>query len=218
MPDGDIVHPTLTARYYSPYKQMCEGASSEEELARDLLQCLKKDLKDYGEEPIQLIGQEAALFDAIATQMQNGIEIDWSQERKNIKELAQHMSGQKRALQLVVRGCEQQVAVLQMEQRYQGSWYNFSLEISKHYLLNVYDAQFAKKAEQTRHHYNQVDPEAIRIKLGDIRPLVIKGIEAYANQITKKSSIKRLRLPTRSSKARKIDLRSDLDRDISELI
>src|SRR5258708_34591616 len=98
MHDGDINHPTLSPRYYGLYEQVCEGHYDEEALAREALKCLKKDLKDFGDGPIRLIEQEAAIFEHIAAQLQQGTDVDWAQERRKIKGLAQGANGEQRSL------------------------------------------------------------------------------------------------------------------------
>ena len=147
MPDGDIIHPTLSPRYYGLYEQVCEGHSDEDALTREALKCLKKDLKDFGDGPIRLIEQEATIFEHIATQLQQGKDVDWAQERRKIKGLAQGADGEKRALAYVIKACEQQLRDLQIEQHYGIRSSHFLLDITRRYLLNIYDAHFAGKVE-----------------------------------------------------------------------
>src|SRR5205807_2429557 len=118
MPDGDIIHPSLSPRYYGLYEQVCEGHYDEDALAREALKCLKKDVKDFGDGPIHLIEQEAAIFEHIATQLQQGKDVDWAQERRKVKRLAQRADGGKRALAHAIKAGEQQLRDLQIEQRY----------------------------------------------------------------------------------------------------
>ncbi|GHO98872.1 hypothetical protein KSF_089200 [Reticulibacter mediterranei] len=217
MPDGDIVHPTLSARYNSVYKQLCDGAFDEGALAHEALLCLKKDLQAFGDAPIHLIFQEADLFTAIAIRMQNGQEINWAQERRNILELKRFVDGPKRALGLVVKTCEQQILLLQKEQQYVGMVSDFSLEIMKGYLTNVYDAQFAKKAAQTRGLYRPVDLHTLQQTLGEMRPHVLRGIHFFAEQVLHKGTMQQLRRPRRAP-IKKIDLEQDLNRDLSDLL
>src|SRR5713101_5546405 len=175
MPDGDIIHPALSPRYYSLYEQVSEGHYDEDALAREALRCLKKDVKDFGDGPIRLIEQEVTVFENIATQMQQAEGVDWAQERRKIKELAQYADGEKRALAHVVKACEQQLRDLQVEQHYSLRPPDFLLSITRRYLLSMYDANFAGKVEQSRQHYNQADHQYVITRLADMRPSVIKG-------------------------------------------
>jgi hypothetical protein len=218
MPDGDIIHPTLSLRYYSLYEQVCEGHSDEDALAREALKCLKKDLKDFGDGPIRLIEEEAAIFEHIDTQLQQGKDVDWAHERRKIKGLAQGADGEKRALAHVIKACEQQLRDLQVEQHYGLCPPDFLLSITRRYLLNIYDAHFAGKVEQSRQHYNQADCQYVLTRLADMRPSVIKGLEYLAEQIARRNDVQILRLPSRPRHTRMIDLNTDLERDLSELV
>src|SRR5260370_18720815 len=97
MPDGDIIHPTLSPRYYSLYEQVCEGHYDEEAIAREALNCLKKDLKDFGAGPIRLIEQEAAIFEHIAAKLHQCTDVDSAQESRKVKGVAQHAERATRA-------------------------------------------------------------------------------------------------------------------------
>jgi len=218
MPDGDIIHPTLSPRYYSLYEQVCEESSDEDALAREALKCLKKDVKDFGDGPIHLIEQEVTVFENMATQLQNAEGVDWAQERRKIKALAQGADGEKRAVAHVVKACEQQLRDLQVELHYGLHPPDFLLSITRRYLLNIYDAHFAGKVEQSRQHYNQADRQYVLTRLADMRPSVIKGLEYLAEQIARRNDVQILRLPSRPRDTRMIDLNTDLERDLSELV
>jgi hypothetical protein len=216
MPDGDIIHPTLSPRYYNLYEQVCEGHCDEDALAREALKCLKKDLKDFGDGPIRLLEKEAAIFEHIAAKLQQSTDVDWTQERRKVKGLAQHADGEKRALAHVIKACEQQLRDLQVEQHYGIRSSHFQVDLTRRYLLNIYDAHFAGKVEQSRQHYNQADRQYVLARLTDMRPSVVKGLEYLAEQIARRNDVQVLRLPARPRHTRMIDLNTDLDRDLSE--
>jgi hypothetical protein len=194
------------------------GHYDEDALAREALKCLKKDVKDFGDGPIRLIEQEAAIFEHIITQLQQGKDVDWAQERRKIKGLAQGADGEKRALAHVIKACEQLLRELQTEQHYGIRSSHFQVDITRRYLLNIYNAHFAGKVEQSRQHYNQADRQYVLTRLADMRPSVIKGLEYLAEQIARRNEVQVLRLPRRPRHTRMIDLTRDLDRDLSELI
>lgn len=217
MPDGDIVHPTISARYNNLYKQVDEGAGGEEDWAREAIRCLKKDLIEYGEAPIQLIEQATALFEGIESKLPQNIAIDWAQERRDIKDLAQQVLGSKRAIQLAVKACEQQLHTLRQEKDYAAPC-DFFREISKRYMLNVYDAQFASQAYRNPPRESSSDLNTIRSRLEKMRPLVIQYIARFSDSLVKHGNIQKIRLPRRIGTLRKIDLETDLDSDLSELV
>jgi hypothetical protein len=203
MPDGDIIHPTLSPRYYGIYEQVCEGHYDEDTLAREALKCIKKDLKDFGDGPIRLIEQEVGIFEQIAIQLQQGKDVDWVLERRKIKGLAQGADGEKRALAYVIKACEQQLRDIQIARHYGTSSFHFQLDIIKRYLLN---------------NYNQADKEYVLTRLADMRPSVIKGLGYLAEQIARRNDVHFLRLPRRPQHMRMIDLNTDLNRDLLELV
>jgi len=216
MPDGDIVHPLLSPRYQGLYQQVCEGQFDEEALAHKALYCLKREVEDFGDEPLHLIAREAALFEAIFLQLQQGQEVDWVHERRKLKQLRRYIDGHGRALDLVVKACEQQLRDLEMNYHYRITPADYQWEITRKYLIAVYDAQFEKRAGQLRRPHSQADPEFVRQRLSALRPGVIKGVEYYVDQIVQKGTFGDLRRPRRPK--RMIDINEDLDKDLSELL
>jgi len=143
MPDGDIIHPLPSPRFGQLYLQVCQGEVAEDGLVRAALECLKKEVKFFGDEPLHLIAQEEALFEAIFLRRQQGEEVNWAHERRKIKQLQQSAHGHLRALGLVVRACEDQLRELELHGHSSIMPPDFQREITRHYLINVYDAQFA---------------------------------------------------------------------------
>jgi hypothetical protein len=106
----------------------------------------------------------------------------------------------------------------QIEQHYGIRSTHFQMDLARRYLLNLYDAHFAGKVEQSRQHYNQADRQYVLARLADMRPSVIKGLEYLAEQIARRNDVQVLRLPQRPRHMRMIDLDTDLDRALSELV
>src|SRR5690348_158487 len=61
--DGDKYHKSLAQRYQQLYKQLGQGHFSAEELAHNVLRPLMKDIKGYGNEVIEFLGQVAQLIE-----------------------------------------------------------------------------------------------------------------------------------------------------------
>jgi hypothetical protein len=218
MPDGDIIHPLPSPRFGQLYLQVCQGEVAEDELVRAALECLKKEVKFFGDEPLHLIAQEEALFEAIFLRRQQGEEINWAHERRKMKQLQQSARGHLRALGLVVRACEDQLRELEQHGHYSSTFPDFQREIIRQYLINVYDAQFAEPAvTPLRPHPNQADFEFVQQRLIAMRPNVIKGLESYVEHILQHGTTKGLRRPP-SSPMRKINLAEDAEKDIAELL
>src|SRR5687768_4217757 len=100
MPDSDKVHVGLTPRYQKPYKQLCEGYLSPEELAHNILKPLKKDIQAYGDGPINLIKQVGELLEERASAPIFNLPIDYNVESQNIENLAKRTPGDRRGIAL----------------------------------------------------------------------------------------------------------------------
>jgi hypothetical protein len=218
MPDGDIVHPGVSPRFQQLYVQVCEGELAEDDLVRIALGCLIKEVESFGEDPLHLIAQEEALFEDIFLRRQQGEEINWALERRKLKQLQQSAGGNLRALGLVVRAGEDQLRELEQHGHYYITPPDFQREITRQYLVNVYDAQFAgPAATPLRPHPHRADPDFVRQRLIAIRPDVIKGLESCVEQILRHGTTRGMRRPP-SSPIRKINLEEDAEKDISELL
>jgi hypothetical protein len=218
MPDGDIVHPSVSPRFQQLYVQVCQGELAEDDLVRKALGRLIKEVEFFGDEPLHLIAQEEALFQDIFLRRQQGKEINWAHERRKLKQLQQSADGHQRALGLMVRACEDQLRELEQHGYFYIAPPDFQREITRQYLINVYDAQFAEPAATPlRPHPHQADPDFVRQRLIAIRPDVIKGLGSYVEHILRHGTIEGMRRPP-SSPMRKINLEEDAEKDISELL
>src|SRR5260370_3018712 len=218
MPDGDIVHPLVSPKFQQLYMQVCEGELAEVDLVRKALGCLKKEVEVFGNEPFHRIAQEEAVFENIFFRLQQGDEINWAQERRKIKQLQKSIAGNQRALGLVVRACEDQLRELELHGHYSIILPDFQREITRQYLINIYDAQFAEPAvTPLRPHPNQADFEFVQQRLIAMRPDVIKGLESYVENILQHDTTKGLRRPP-SSPMLKLKLDEDAEKDIAELL
>ena len=218
MPDGDIVHPGVSPRFQQLYVQVCEGELAEDDLVRKALGCLIKEVESFDEDPLRLIAQEKALLEDIFLRRQQGEEINWAHERRKLKQLQQSTGGHQRALGLVVRAGEDQLRELEQHGYYYITPPDFQRAITRQYLINVYDAQFAgPTATPLRPHPHRADPDFVRQRLMAIRPDVIKGLESCVEQILRHSTTRGMRRPP-SSPVRKINLEEDAEKDISELL
>lgn len=116
--------------------------------------------------------------------------VDWSEECTKIDKLARQASGPKRAIELAVKACKEQVQELR-----QGECSRDMLfELTVKYLRNVYIANFEKHMPLAEH-YKGVSQAALDVRLDCMRPHVVQGIVALAMQVVRKGSIHSLRLP-----------------------
>lgn len=118
----------------------------------------------------------------------------------------------------MVRACEDQLRELEQHEHYYITFPDSQREITRQYLINVYDAQFAEPAiTLLRPHPKQADFESVQQRLIAMRPDVIKGLESYVEHILQHGTTKGLRRPPRSP-MRKINLAEDAEKDIAELL
>ncbi len=218
MPDGDIVHPGVSPRFQQLYVQVCQGELAEDDLVRKALGSLIKEVEFFGEDPLHLIAQEEALLEDIFLRRQQGEAINWAHERRKLKQLQQSVGGNLRALGLAVRAGEDQLRELEQHGHYYIMSPDFQREITRQYLTNVFDAQFAEPAATPlRPHPHQADPDFVRQRLLTLRSDVLRGLESCVEHILWHGTTIGMRRPP-SGPVRKINLEEDAEKDISELL
>ena len=205
MPDGDKVHAHLAPIYQKVYKQLCEGQYGSEELAIEALRSIKKNIQNYGDGPLNLIEQVAAQLKQIPTEPLLREIIDWSEESTKVDKLAQQASGTKRAVDLVLKACKEQL----QELRHGAYPQDLMFELTIKYLRNVYMSNFEKHIPLAKH-YHGVSQATVDARLDCMWPHVDQGIVALAMQVVHKGSIHSLRLPRRPKLKCPIDLDADL--------
>jgi hypothetical protein len=87
MPDGDRVHPRLPRPYQKVYKQVCEGRFNSESLAAEVVQIVKHQLQQGGDEPAHLVAQIASRLTTIPKEpLLRGI-VDWPAKSREIEQM-----------------------------------------------------------------------------------------------------------------------------------
>ncbi len=204
MPDGDVVHPNLARRYYKPYKELCEGLNNYS-VANSILITLKKDLKDYGDEPISLIKM---FTNFLKTTTKVGSKIDTRRAYQYLEVLGKKCLAGRRAKELALKACRQLLFELQNGKT------PSDLEKAACYKFtgNIYQANFAERVPLSpdHNHYNETTYSFIRGKLAQIDPLVKEGIEYLASQLTREKPLARIRLPRYADAFTKVDLDTDI--------
>ena len=190
MPDGDKVHVNLAHRYQKVYKQICEGQYDDAELAHEVLKPLKRDLQDYGDEPLQLIRQVSAELDQIPDEPLLKQLVNWGEESQKIDRFAQQNPGSLIAKELVVKACQQQL----QELRYSERPHDLTEEMSRKYVSAVYEANFEERVPLAQY-YNGADQTVVDARLKGMRSHVEQGISSFAVQMIRNGSVASLRCP-----------------------
>lgn len=205
MPDGDKVHPKLAGRYQKPYQQICEGQYSDDELARDIIRALKKDIKDYGFKPLELADRIARQLQEIPCEPLLRATIDWSEQNRMIERLGQQTKGKQRAIDLMVQSGKQ----LLHELRHEVSVRDLHQDMHQRYLTNIYYANFEGRIPLAVSN-NGVAYETVAAKIDALRPHLEREIAALAAQLHRRKDLSHLRLTRRSGTKRMIGLHTDL--------
>ena len=194
MPDGDKVHENLAHRYQQPYKQICEGQYSDAELARAVLHPLKRDLQDYGDEPLKLIQQVATELSHIPQEPLLKQLVNWSEMSQMIDRFAQHMYSHRTAMELAVQACQQQL----QELRSNSCPHDLAAEMLRKYGSTVYKANFEGRVPLAQH-YNGADQSTVDARLQGMRGHVEQGIDSLVAQMMRNGSVTSLRRPPMAS-------------------
>ena len=195
MADGDKGHINLTRRYQKPYQQLCEGLSGDKELAHEVLRPLKRDLRDYGNEPLQLIQQVATELDQIPAEPLLKQSVDWGGKSQRIDRRAQQIDGHLKAIDLALQACQRQLQELRSSIcPHDLTKDDLTKEMYKKYISAVYKANFEERVPLAQH-YNGVDQVTVDTRLKGMRIHVDQGIESFAAQMIRNGSVKHLRRP-----------------------
>ncbi|HEY4383958.1 MAG TPA: hypothetical protein VGN34_05715, partial [Ktedonobacteraceae bacterium] len=110
MPDGDIVHRGLAYRYQKASMQICEDHMSDDEIGHNLLNPLKEEIRNQGNEAvISLLKKVAERFDQIAIELKFNNSINWEKESQLIEQYAQSTYIKKTAKNLLLGACKEQL-------------------------------------------------------------------------------------------------------------
>ncbi len=214
MPDGDRIHSQLSYHYHKAYKQICDGQFAEDTLARDVLRAMTKDIRKYGNGPINLIKEVAAQFEQLPIEPLLKATIDWNDVNRAIEKLAKQANGKTRGIDLAVKACKDFLHELRYELQYGNHSPTIKSEITKKYLWNVYRAEFEDRVPGVPQHYNNVDKGIVNARLTEMRPYIMQGLEKFVVHIVKHGNVNVLQLP-RSTKPKQV---IEIDSDLSQLV
>src|SRR5260221_7267666 len=109
MPDGDIVHPKLPARYWGAYKQVCGPDFNPEATAHDIANPLKKSIQKGGDAPISMIHEAIAALGQLPREplLKRGIE--YGQDSRYIDQLAPKNVGDHSFVEMAKQSLKRQV-------------------------------------------------------------------------------------------------------------
>lgn len=206
MPDADIVHDTLPSHYKKLYKQICEWHWSPEDLRREALIPLKKDIKKFGTGPIDFLSTVESRLDDLASSPLFLSHIDWIKEREYLEQVRHQYRGSNLGLDLALAASKEKLEEIRMGNH--NSQPVLPALIVK-YLSRIYQASFEDRVLLTPDHYDNVSPDIIQERINILKPFVEEGIEIFASQIAGGKDLSALLLPPPVKKG-KVNLETDV--------
>lgn len=207
MPDKDIVHPKLSYRYQRPYKMICEGETDKDYLSYIVAGAIKKDIKDFGEAPIQFLQYvELEVNDPLACGLFNTA-TDWSTKFDRIEQQACQMKGDQRGIDIARNVAKRALVMFQCYS--QPSNYK---QLVDSYLNGIFEANFVERTPLPVHHKN-TSHLTVSNGISAVRDGVQKHINSFSSQIIKNKSLEKI-IRCRNSKI-KLSTMDLLDIDVS---
>lgn len=204
MPDGDIVHEHLKRRYYTSYKQLCEGKLTGEELANGVVEAVWKDMKQGKDTLIDMLKDVATQLQGILDRKEFSEEINWQQEATML-DAKTRVYANKPLRDLAVKACKEEFLAIRNGVHPANSF----IELLTGYMTNVYEAKFVECVPLTRIHHNEVNDAFVGEQLEMMRPFVKARLQEYVKAIYKKETVYLPRQPRR--KHVKMDYTIDSD-------
>lgn len=203
MPDGDQVYGELTQAYEKPYEQICEGHFGPNEIAYNLLDAVRGDIKRNGLGPIKLLLKVADQLDDLPHEPLFKLLIDWRKESRDIERMAREISGRKRAMDLAVDACKRHLRAFQSG----ADIHDHRVALAEAYLQRIFEGEFVGRLPLGNDHFG-IDRATFMERLNLVRPFVIESLAAFAQQIVRKGHTSGLRRPSLARS--RVDANTDL--------
>ena len=186
--DGDKVHADLDQRWQDSYKQLCEWGFGREEIAENIAERLKKDVRMYGDGPIKLLRRFAELLDPFADEPLLCRTDAHLRAKLEAEEIARCASGRPRAIEAAQLAFEQQLQDIKWG-IFAGGAQEVMAVLAKKYIENIYVSNFEEHVPfNPTYHYNGVDQITVSARLKDVRPIVNREIASLARQLCRETS------------------------------
>ena len=207
MPDRDKIHSQLPRKYYTAYKQICEGHEPDDEIARTACKALRKGLVEYGDKPFQMIDDICSELESISSKPLFLPSVDWDKFNKKLDKLVRKPSDNGRAIAMFSDACKSYIHSI----RYDGLLSeDHKNQIISHYINKVYISDFEERVPLNQKHYNDENQATVYERLRKIRPHAEKHIKAFAEKISKSDTVKSITDPKHPKSGEPFDIHEDI--------
>ena len=185
MPDGDVVYHGVGRGYIAPYKELCEGRFSDEQIAADLAKSLRNGLKRYGNPPVNIIFETV---DDLAQGVERGIHLDVSEESRQIDDCAHRMMGHRRGMPIAVDACKSLMLASAAGEGTEQALH----DTVRDYIERVLNADFVERLPLHNLH-DKADPEEVAQRLKRVLHHLVPEIDSMVANIVKNQNVDGLR-------------------------
>ncbi|MCC6630167.1 MAG: hypothetical protein IT340_22535 [Chloroflexi bacterium] len=205
MPDGDVVLVGVPGPYQDILREIRDNQFSDEVLAHDTLRCLRRDLVQYGDEPLRLLMRIHELLAQIPREPLLRLETDWRQLTSRLEELDRLAEGPDVALTLALQASKQHVTRVRRGEADPSSIH----ALVATYIMEIYQFRFAGRIPG-----GGIGPQRaeapIPTRLAAMRTHLESAIETLAARVVRRGSVRGVRLPSRPRSVAPITLDTDL--------
>lgn len=161
MADGDEIHPNLPRRYLQSYEDLCSPDFDPEDTAHELAQVILKDVRKYGNDPIEFI-QNFLQDSELPIEPLLKHTIDYNNIHDQIEQQARRYRRNPEGIELAKRTLHRLIE----DHRLEKSSLDPTFAITS-YLMNIQEARFSERVPQIDEHLNGLTQNDIRKRLYD---------------------------------------------------
>jgi hypothetical protein len=200
MPDGDEVRDHLEGKYRSAYKRLCEGKTSDDDLADSVVEPTIKKLQDYGDEALQLVNAITFVYEKVHADLPLfKDQIDWPAVRKQTEKIAQETCMDKRAKHLVLQA-NQNLAEQLRNGKVSSS---LATDMLDYYVQRIYRVDFEAYVESGLDHMYNASLDKVKNTLTHMKLKVAHHLSSLAKQAYQQGTVQNLKLPSRATNRNK---------------
>lgn len=208
MADGDKIYKSIPAKYRKFFQQVIEGIWSSEDLGKEALKPLQKDISCYGNIPIDLIYEvynkflididEKPLFRSLTS---------WREAIKFMERLRVTMQGHKIGLNLADQAVREEIQKMD-----KGGEFPVDIleSIIVSYFYKIYQHNFAGRMPLISSEDPNFDLTFTNMRLKEIEPHLINNLSGFAKQVMYGKDVTSLVLPRIKRSQSNIDLETNI--------